>query len=117
MARSSAPPPGTCGGVAGSSPPAQLGVVSAGDMTTEACVTKVAYLCGRGLQGDALRQAMVTDLRGERRQIAKLADHGFGIRPRRTREHADRRVRRASRGKQAFSCLEKDQSFHLFAIP
>ena len=43
-----------------------LGVVSAGDMTTEACVTKVAYLCGRGLQGDALRQAMVTDLRGER---------------------------------------------------
>ena len=44
----------------------ELGVVSAGDMTTEACVTKVAYLCGRGLQGDALRQAMVTDLRGER---------------------------------------------------
>ena len=33
----------------------ELGVVSAGDMTTEACVTKVAYLCGRGLQGDALR--------------------------------------------------------------
>ena len=44
----------------------ELGVVSAGDMTTEACVTKVAYLCGRGLEGDALRKAMVTDLRGER---------------------------------------------------
>ena len=35
-------------------------------MTTEACVTKVAYLCGRGLEGDALRDAMETDLRGER---------------------------------------------------
>ena len=44
----------------------ELGVVSAGDMTTEACVTKVAYLCGRGLEGDALRDAMETDLRGER---------------------------------------------------
>ena len=44
----------------------ELGVVSAGDMTTEACVTKVAYLCGRGLEGDALRDAMETDLRSER---------------------------------------------------
>ena len=51
-----------------------LGVVSAGDMTTEACVTKVAYLCGRGLEGDALRDAMETDLRGER-----SADQGADI--------------------------------------
>lgn len=44
----------------------ELGVVSAGDMTTEACVTKLAYLCGRGLADGALREAMMTDLRGER---------------------------------------------------
>ncbi len=43
-------------------------------MTTEACVTKVAYLCGRGLEGDALRDAMETDLRGER-----SADQGADI--------------------------------------
>lgn len=42
-----------------------LGVVSAGDMTHEACVTKIAYLCGRGLTGKALRDAMGQNLRGE----------------------------------------------------
>lgn len=43
-----------------------LGVVSAGDMTTEACVTKMAYLFGRGLTDERLRRAMSDDLRGER---------------------------------------------------
>lgn len=43
-----------------------LGVVSAGDMTTEACVTKMAYLFGRRLSGERLRKAMNDDLRGER---------------------------------------------------
>lgn len=43
----------------------QLGVVPAGDMTTEACVTKLAYLSGRGLVGDQLRVAMSQNLRGE----------------------------------------------------
>ena len=42
-----------------------IGVVSAGDMTTEACVTKMAYLFGRGVEGVELRQAMMDDLRGE----------------------------------------------------
>jgi len=42
-----------------------VGVVSAGDMTTEACVAKISYLCGRGLQGETLRSAMAQDLRGE----------------------------------------------------
>ena len=43
----------------------QLGVISAIDMTTRACVTKIAYLYGRGLRGAALRDAMAEDLRGE----------------------------------------------------
>ena len=44
----------------------QLGVISAIDMTTgSACVTKIAYLYGRGLRGAALRDAMAEDLRGE----------------------------------------------------
>ena len=32
-----------------------LGVIPAADMTVEACVAKLAYLCGRGLRGDRLK--------------------------------------------------------------
>jgi len=42
-----------------------LGVVDGRDMTVEACVTKLAYLMGRGLRGDDLKKAMETNLRGE----------------------------------------------------
>jgi hypothetical protein len=34
-------------------------------MTVEAATTKMAYLLGRGLRGDALREAFSTSLRGE----------------------------------------------------
>ncbi len=34
-------------------------------MTVEACVTKLAYLFGRGLSTAEVRTAMGTDLRGE----------------------------------------------------
>ena len=42
-----------------------LGVIPAADMTVEACVAKLAYLCGRGLRGARLKASMVKDLRGE----------------------------------------------------
>ena len=44
----------------------ELGVVSAGDMTTEACVTKLAHLFGKKIKGDRLRRMVNQDLRGER---------------------------------------------------
>lgn len=44
---------------------ANVGVLSAGDMTTEACVTKIAYLFGRGADNETVGQFLGTSIRGE----------------------------------------------------
>lgn len=43
----------------------ECGVVSAGDMTTEAAVTKLAYILSKGVSPEQARKAMSEDLRGE----------------------------------------------------
>ncbi|CAK4640185.1 hypothetical protein LEN26_015879 [Aphanomyces euteiches] len=43
----------------------QMGVITSYDMTIESCVTKLAYLMGKGYQGSELKAKMETDLRGE----------------------------------------------------
>ena len=43
----------------------KLGLIDGKDMTIEACVTKLAYLMGLGLQGEEFSNAMGNNLRGE----------------------------------------------------
>jgi L-asparaginase len=43
----------------------EMGVITSFDMTVEACVSKLAYLMGKGFRGKALKDKMETDLRGE----------------------------------------------------
>eukprot|EP00698_Gefionella_okellyi_P021731 TRINITY_DN7111_c0_g1_i1.p1 TRINITY_DN7111_c0_g1~~TRINITY_DN7111_c0_g1_i1.p1 ORF type:complete len:321 (+),score=62.79 TRINITY_DN7111_c0_g1_i1:805-1767(+) len=51
----------------------KLGVITSHDMTTEATVTKLSYLLGRGFSGDALKRAMEMDFRGELSQNTNQA--------------------------------------------
>lgn len=42
-----------------------LGLIDASDMTLEACVTKLAYLMGKGMRGAELKSMFEANLRGE----------------------------------------------------
>ena len=56
----------TLGAYAGGAAAADLGAVSAGDMTLEATITKSMYLLGNGIRGDEFQTQFLTNLRGER---------------------------------------------------
>lgn len=49
---------------------AEVGVVSLGDMTPEAALTKLSFLLGTGAPADEVRRAMARSLRGERTEAA-----------------------------------------------
>ncbi len=53
------------GGYATGNALAHAGVIGGSDMTVEATLTKLHYLLSQNLDIDAMRQAMVSNLRGE----------------------------------------------------
>jgi hypothetical protein len=57
----------------------EAGVVGGGDLTTEACTTKLAYLFGR-LHNDPVlvAQVLTQDIRGEISDVSKLGKKFFG---------------------------------------
>lgn len=55
-----------------------MGIINGKDMTVEACVTKLAFLMGRGLSGSALKIEMERDLRGEVSNKTHRVSYAFG---------------------------------------
>ena len=51
----------------------ELDPLNAHDMTVEAVVTKLSFLMGKGLRGDALKQQFERNLRGEMTPLAEVA--------------------------------------------
>ena len=55
----------------------EAGVISGGDMTTEACVTKIAYLFGRYEDPNKVSELLTKSIRGELTTDDKKKSHSF----------------------------------------
>jgi len=51
---------------------AKLDLINGSDMTTEAAVTKLAYLMGKGLRGKELKEQFCKNLRGEQTPLEEI---------------------------------------------